>query len=56
MDYWHKQTAENPLYEDVLWARPENKHGAGKLLVVGGNLHGFAAVRAKRDFPLLVGP
>jgi hypothetical protein len=42
-DYWHKQTAEQPLYPDLLWSRPENKLHAGKLLVVGGNAHGFAA-------------
>lgn len=41
--YWHKQTATEPLYPDLLWSRPENKRQAGKLLVVGGNLHGFAA-------------
>jgi hypothetical protein len=42
-DYWHKQTAEQPLYPDLLWSRPENKKLAGKLLIVGGNAHGFAA-------------
>jgi NAD(P)H-hydrate repair Nnr-like enzyme with NAD(P)H-hydrate dehydratase domain len=42
-DYWHKQTPEQPLYPDLLWSRPENKKQAGKLLVVGGNAHGFAA-------------
>jgi hypothetical protein len=42
-DYWHKQTAEQPLYPDLLWSRPENKKQAGKLLIVGGNAHGFAA-------------
>jgi NAD(P)H-hydrate repair Nnr-like enzyme with NAD(P)H-hydrate dehydratase domain len=26
-----------------LWSRPENKKLAGKLLIVGGNAHGFAA-------------
>src|SRR3982750_2547854 len=41
--YWHKQTAEKPLFPDMLWSRPENKRQAGKLLVVGGNVHGFAA-------------
>lgn len=40
--YWHKQLSE-PLFEDLLWSRPENKLTAGKLLIVGGNLHGFAA-------------
>ena len=42
-DYWHKQTTE-PLYPDLLWSRPENKRQAGKLLIIGGNVHGFAAV------------
>ncbi|HEY5442508.1 MAG TPA: hypothetical protein VIJ68_03150 [Candidatus Saccharimonadales bacterium] len=42
-DYWHKQSAAQPLYPDLLWSRPENKARAGKLLIVGGNSHGFAA-------------
>jgi NAD(P)H-hydrate repair Nnr-like enzyme with NAD(P)H-hydrate dehydratase domain len=41
--YWHKQTAGQPLFPDLLWSRPENKARAGKLLIVGGNVHGFAA-------------
>lgn len=44
MDYWQKQTSDAPLFEDILWARPENRRGAGKLLIVGGSVHGFAAV------------
>jgi ADP-dependent NAD(P)H-hydrate dehydratase / NAD(P)H-hydrate epimerase len=43
MEYWHKQSIEKPLYENMLWARPETKAQSGKLLIVGGNLHGFAA-------------
>jgi len=42
-DYWVKQTPDKPLFPDLLWSRPENKALAGKLLVIGGNLHGFAA-------------
>ena len=42
-DYWHKQSADKPLYPDMLWSRPENRNQAGKLLVVGGNAQGFAA-------------
>lgn len=42
--YWHKQTPDKPLFPDLLWSRPENKQHAGKLLIVGGNLHGFASV------------
>src|SRR3989344_6678256 len=39
---WLKQVSE-PLFPDLLWSRPENKRQAGKLLIVGGNVHGFAA-------------
>lgn len=41
--YWHQQTPEKPLSQDLLWSRPENRASAGKLLIVGGNLHSFAA-------------
>lgn len=41
--YWHKQTADKPLFEDLLWSRPENRAQAGKLLIIGGSSHGFAA-------------
>lgn len=41
--YWHKQTRDKPLFPDLLWSRPENRMHAGKLLVVGGNLHDFKA-------------
>ncbi len=42
-DYWQKQLADTPLYPDILWSRPENKLGAGKLAIIGGNGHGFGA-------------
>jgi ADP-dependent NAD(P)H-hydrate dehydratase / NAD(P)H-hydrate epimerase len=42
-NYWHRQTTDAPLFPDLLWSRPENKLYAGKLLIVGGNAHGFAA-------------
>ena len=42
--YWHKQSADQPLYPDLIWSRPESKHAAGKLLIIGGNIHSFAAV------------
>lgn len=41
--YWQKQTSDKPLYPDLLWSRPEHKNSAGKLLIIGGNLHAFAA-------------
>lgn len=42
--YWQKQTTAKPLFPDLAWSRPENKNQAGKLLIVGGNVHSFAAV------------
>lgn len=39
--YWRKQTADKALFDDLLWSRPENRANAGKLLIVGGNAHGF---------------
>lgn len=39
---WLKQT-DTPLFPDLLWSRPENRRQAGKLLIIGGNSHGFAA-------------
>ncbi len=41
--YWQKQSLDKPLFEDILWSRPENKLGAGKLLILGGNQHKFSA-------------
>lgn len=41
--YWHRQTPDAPLFPELLWSRPENKRLAGKLLIIGGNAHGFAA-------------
>lgn len=41
-DYWRKQT-DTPLFPDIAWARPEQKTKAGKLAIVGGHAHSFAA-------------
>lgn len=41
--YWVRQTAGQPAFIDIQWSRPENKKHAGKLLIIGGNLHGFSA-------------
>ncbi len=40
---WLKQAPDKPLFPDLVWSRPENKRQAGKLLIIGGNQHGFAA-------------
>ena len=39
---WLRQD-KGPLFPDLHWSRPENKTQAGKLLIIGGNLHGFTA-------------
>lgn len=44
--YWQKQTTDKPLFPELLWSKPENKRHAGKLTVIGGNLHGFSAPAA----------
>jgi ADP-dependent NAD(P)H-hydrate dehydratase / NAD(P)H-hydrate epimerase len=41
-DYWLKQT-DKPLFPQLEWGRPETKSQAGKLLIIGGTKHGFAA-------------
>lgn len=42
-EFWHKQVPGKPLFPELEWSRPENRQMAGKLLLIGGNLHGFAA-------------
>lgn len=40
--YWHRQGSE-ALFPNIIWSKPENKLQAGKLLIIGGHSHGFAA-------------
>lgn len=42
-EFWHKQAPGRPLFPELEWSRPENRQLAGKLLIVGGHLHGFVA-------------
>ena len=42
-EYWLRQEPGKPLFPELEWSRPENRLQAGKLLVVGGNAHGFVA-------------
>lgn len=37
MSEWQVQKPDKPLYPDVIWSRPENLGGAGKLLIIGGS-------------------
>lgn len=40
---WYKQSLDKPLFDDVLWSKPEHRSKAGKLLIIGGSAHSFAA-------------
>mgnify|MGYP001045690279 CR=1 FL=1 len=42
-NFWVQQTKDKPLFPDIIWNRPENRQFAGKLCIIGGNLHGFTA-------------
>ncbi len=53
--YWQKQTLNKTLFPDLLWSRPEHKKQAGKLLIVGGNLHGFAAPAEAFNYAFVAG-
>lgn len=37
------QKSNQPLYPEIIWNKPENKAHAGKLLIIGGNIHGITA-------------
>lgn len=39
-DFWLKQT-DKTLFPDASWSRPEQKAQAKRLLIIGGNEHGF---------------
>lgn len=45
-----KQDLSKPLFEDLLWSRPENKRSAGKLLIVGGQAGDFINVSSAYSF------
>ena len=42
--YWHKQTADRPLFPDIDWGKPEQRSQSGRLGIIGGNKLGFAGV------------
>jgi len=43
-DYWQRQEEKSPLFKDVLWNKPEQKSKSGKLIIIGGSVHGFRSV------------
>lgn len=44
LTYWQKQTTSKSLFPDIEWNKPERRDQAGRLLIIGGNKLGFAAV------------
>lgn len=55
LDYWKKQTSKAPLSPELIWSRPENKNQAGKLLIIGGDAHSFAAPAQASNFAFKAG-
>ncbi|MBI5906578.1 hypothetical protein HY857_00815 [Candidatus Saccharibacteria bacterium] len=51
---WLRQT-DKPLFEDLLWSRPENRRHAGKLLIVGGHTNAFTAPSGAYEAALKAG-
>lgn len=54
-DYWLRQAPGKPLFPELEWSRPENRQQAGRLLIAGGNLHGFAAPAEAYDAAVKAG-
>lgn len=40
--YWQKQ-GDSPLFPELEWNKPERRDQAGRLLIVGGNVHALSA-------------
>lgn len=54
-EYWQRQDPQKPLFPDVEWEKPEQRALRGRLLVIGGNAHGFAAVAQAHQDALQAG-
>lgn len=54
MNSWQKQT-DKPLFENLLWSKPENKRAAGKLLIIGGQKDNFSHVAATYEAAVKAG-
>lgn len=42
--YWHKQTADKPLFPDIEWNKPQQRTRSGCLGIIGGNKLSFVSV------------
>jgi len=43
-DYWQRQPTDKPLFPNLFWSRPEQRHLCGKLLIIGGHGGSFILV------------
>lgn len=53
--YLRQQNLDHPLFDNVLWNRPERKNASGKLVIIGGNAHGFSSVSESFGFATKAG-
>lgn len=47
--YWKRQT-DKPLFPELEWNKPERRDHAGKLLIIGGDLHNLGAPASAFEF------
>lgn len=53
--FWRRQEPDKPLFPDIEWSKPEQRSQAGRLLIVGGNANGMAAVASAYQESLSAG-
>lgn len=53
--FWHRQEPDKPLFPDIEWSKPEQRSQAGRLLIIGGNANGMAAVASAYQESLSAG-
>jgi len=53
-NFWIRQT-DKALYEQLEWDKPERKNQAGRLLIVGGNIHALSAPAQSYGFTQSLG-
>lgn len=56
MDYWRTQDPKKPLFDNLLWSKPEQKSLAGRVGLVGGSKGVFLAVAKAHQTITELGP
>ena len=56
MDYWRAQDPKKPLFENLLWSKPEQKSLAGRVGLIGGSKGVFVAVAKAHQTITELGP